>query len=397
MPPPTTRRLPSLRAELLLSFAILVLGALLVAVAGIVVIAERAPTRLATGLIVATVVADVGMVVAIGAWLLRRVVFRPLREMVVAAEAIAAGALERRVPPGPTREFATLAASVNHMTESLLTGRAELARVEKLASVGRLAAGIAHEVGNPLGAINAYAHLLRSRIDPSRPGGNEALDGLERESARIDRIVRGLLDYARPRRQLPSPVDLNEVVLEATRLLGEQGVLRTTRLTVTLDPTCPAVLGERHELEQALVNLLLNAVDAIEGRGELQFITRRIPLVREARRAQEPATLDVAPNAAPRVDAWLARHPTLAEAAMLVVADSGPGVALQEADRIFEPFYTTKQPGKGTGLGLAFVARVVEDLRGTVWVQPASIGGAAFHVLLPQLETAGWVEPVAAP
>ena len=379
-----------------MSFAALVLGALLVAVAGIMVIAERAPSSVATGLIVATVVADVAIALVIGAWLLRRVVFHPLREMVAAAEAIANGALDRRVPPGPTREFATLAASVNHMTERLLDGRAELARVEKLASVGRLAAGIAHEVGNPLGAINAYAHLLRSRLDPARAGGAEALDGLERESARIDRIVRGLLDYARPRRQLQAPVDLNDIVLESTRLLGEQGVLRATRLSVTLDPSRPTVLGERHELEQALVNLLLNAVDAIGSGGELHVTTRRVPLLSELRRAHEPAPLDVAPAAAPRVDAWMARQPSLEEAALLIVADSGRGVAAGEADRIFEPFYTTKQPGKGTGLGLAFVARVVEDMRGMVWVQPATLGGAAFHVLLPQLAPAAAPEPVAA-
>lgn len=388
-----TRRLPSLRAELLVSFAVLVLCALVVAVAGIMVIAERAPSAIATGLIVATVVAVVAIALGIGAWLLRRVVLHPLREMVAAAEAIADGALDRRVPPGPTLEFATLAASVNHMTGRLLEGRAELARVEKLASVGRLAAGIAHEIGNPLGAINAYAHLLRSRLDPERAGGAEALDGLERESARIDRIVRGLLDYARPRRQMHAPVDLNDIVLEATRLLGEQGVLRGIRLSVTLDQARPSVLGERHELEQALVNLLLNAVDATGSRGDLQVTTQRVPVLHDSRGAHDEAPLDAGPLATPRVEAWIARQPELEEAALLIVADSGPGVAAHEADRIFEPFYTTKQPGKGTGLGLAFVARVVEDLRGTVWVQTSSLGGAAFHVLLPQLAPATAPEP----
>jgi signal transduction histidine kinase len=272
------------------------------------------------------------------------------------------------------------------LAEQLRAEQTQRARVEKLATVGHMAAGIAHEIGNPLAAISGYAEVLRSRT-LSVPGTASVLDALERECVRIDRIVRGLLDYARPRRVTPTAVDVNDVLDGVRRLLSDQGVLRRIRVSADLDPATPTVFGERHELEQIFVNLLLNASDAMERVGEIALRTRVVPVseLRSARGRAGDAPADYVPHKpSRRVAEWLsgaARAPR--SVVQVVVADSGPGISPDDAERVFDPFFTTKAHGRGTGLGLAIVARIVDALGGAVWVQRAREGGAAFVVVLP--------------
>ena len=381
---PPRRVLPLLRNELLITFALLATAALVMAVAAaVLVFAEDTETSGAH--LTLLIALDACVFVLFGAWQIRRLVTRPLEDAIAAAEAIAGGDLSRRVPRGTTREFGALADSVNRMTDHLLEAQAQHLRIEKLASVGRLAAGVAHEIGNPLGAINGYAHILRVRAGADA-GMLEAIDGLERESIRIDRIVRSLLDYARPRRMTPTPIDVNDTVRGAVGLLRDQGVLRRVEMRLALDAELPRLFGERHELEQVFVNLLLNAVDAMaDGAGTVAIRTRRVTADAlrgpSPRRAGDPASvaLDRAPSG--RITAWLDRTREADDFVQVVVADSGSGVKPEDAERIFDPFFTTKEPGKGTGLGLAIVSRIVDGLRGTVWVQPSREGGAAFVLL----------------
>jgi signal transduction histidine kinase len=400
--PMTDRTTPasSIPTELLVTTALLAAAAVLIAVLGVLLVPLSLDTVAGAAYVGALLAADVGVFVAFGAYQLHRLLMRPLADAIAATEAIAGGDLSRRLPAGATREFQALAASVNRMTDNLLEEQSHRLRAEKLATVGRLAAGVAHEVGNPLGAIDGYAHILRARVGRPRDGApvdpalREALDGIDRESARIDRIVRGLLDYARPRRLTPARVDVNDVLRSVLDLLGHQGVLRRVALDVALDPAADlAPFGVRHELEQVFVNVLLNAADAVEGGGRIAVRTRRVAardlLAAAARRAEDVDDDIAAPRrATPRVRAWLERAGQLGEVAHIVVADSGPGVAEEDAERIFDPFFTTKEPGKGTGLGLAIVARVVDGLGGVVWVQRAREGGAAIVLVIP-LSTAG--------
>jgi two-component system, NtrC family, sensor kinase len=329
------------------------------------------------------------VVVAFGARKLSRLVLEPLRAAAATAEEIADGDLRRRVDPQHSRELHQLATSVNRMTERLLHEQAQLVRAEKLASVGRLAAGIAHEIGNPLGALNGYAHLLRTAV-AGDDAAREAVTGVERETSRIDRIVRGLLDYARPRRPLPTPIDVNDTLRRVVDLLSAQGLLRRVSLVMELANEGPFVYGELHELEQVFVNLLLNAADAVEQQGVIAIRTTCVPSeTLEAgamRRSSDPRLTLVPHPPSPRVQHWLGSEARPAWVVKIVVADSGPGVPDEHAERIFDPFYTTKEPGKGTGLGLAIVARVVENFEGIVWVQRAREGGAAFHLLFPLAE-----------
>ncbi len=315
-----------------------------------------------------------------------RLVEAPLAESVAAAEAIAGGETSRRAPPGDTHEFDLLSASINRMTEQLLASHQLRMRVEKLATMGRIAAGVSHEIGNPVSAIANYAHLLRMRTE-SVPGTAEPLDALEREIGRIDRIMRGLLDYSRPRRLTPKPVVVDDVITDVLRLLADQGVTRRYRITAELEAPTGVVYAERHDLEQVFVNLLLNAVDAMDHEG-LVAIRTQINDVTAFGEASEKRRTDSAMerwthHPSRRAFAWLARAEAPNRFLQVVIADSGTGVAPEDEERIFEPFFSTKQPGKGTGLGLAIVASTIENLGGTIWVQRAREGGAAFVILLP--------------
>jgi signal transduction histidine kinase len=265
------------------------------------------------------------------------------------------------------------------MTDHLLDAQSQVVRAEKLASVGRLAAGIAHEVGNPLGAVGTYVDVLQRRGADA-----EVVAGVRRELERIDRIIRSLLDYARPREDSVQPVDLRAVTAGAFQLLQDQGALKQVAAQLDVAPDTPRVLGRAHVLEQVIVNLMLNAVDAAAG-STVVLGTRRWlfePLEAPGRRATDPglAAFPRSPDRRPgRLD-FASGHP----GALLFVADAGPGVAPEDRTKVFEPFYTTKAPGKGTGLGLAIVAREIFEMGGVVWVDDAREGGAAFKIFLPE-------------
>lgn len=376
----------SLRAELLLSLAVLGTAALSLAALNVIVLQGLVASTHGALYLAALIVADVVVFVAFGAYKIRGLILDPLNSVVDTTEAIAGGDLSRRVPPGATTEFARLARSVNRMTGRLLEEQAQRIHLEKVASVGQLAAGVAHEIGNPLSAIAGYTHLLRRGMNGNADAA-DAVAGIERESARIDRIMRGMLDYARPRRRIIETVDLNAIAHQVVNMLRDQGVLRRVRTNLWLHPTLPAVQGDAHELEQVLVNLLLNATDAMDGDGIISVCTRCCPFGEVARaaprRSRDSAQLTVPREHSARVRAWLNTIGEPREVIELVVADSGPGVLPSESERIFDPFYTTKEPGKGTGLGLAIVARIVEGLGGTVWVRQAREGGAAFVMYFP--------------
>lgn len=377
MAPP--RHKPALRVELLSYLSFLVALALLVGVATSAFVLRVAPER-AVVLIVVLVALEVAIFIVYGRSLVSRLVLRPLAGVMTTADAVADGDLAARAPEADTRDFATLAERLNRMTDRLLDAQSQLVRTEKLASIGRLAAGVAHEVGNPLGAIGTYMEVLRRRgADP------EVTGGMARELDRVDRIVRSLLDYARPHEDPLVPVDIARVVRGAYELLRAQGAFQSRRADLDVGLHVPEVLGRAHVLEQTLVNLLLNAIDAApppDGTiiiGARRWAYEPVPAI--TKRSTDPG--DTA-FARPRE-----RRPARIEfaegqpGALVFVADSGPGVAPEDRDKIFEPFYTTKDPGRGTGLGLAIVARSVHEMGGVVWVDGAREGGAAFKLFFP--------------
>jgi len=374
---------PALRTELLFYLSFLAAAALLVGVATMLVVNVVAPQRTFVLLLV-LVALEVGVFVVFGGSLVHRLVLRPLDRVVATADAVADGDLARRAPDAETSDFSTLAERLNRMTDHLLDAQGQVVRSEKLASIGRLAAGIAHEVGNPLGALGTYVEVLRRRGADA-----EVVAGVTRELERIDRIVRGLLDYARPHDEALAPLDPATVAGAAYGLLEAQGALRRVRASLDLHPGVPQIRGRAHLLEQAIVNLVLNAVDAAPG-GSVILGAR--PWDYEPRHPDPKRGTDPAPARFPR---GADHRPARVEfspgqpGALVFVADSGPGVPPDDRDKIFDPFYTTKPPGLGTGLGLAIVARAVDDMGGVVWVDTAREGGAAFKMFFPRADLRG--------
>jgi two-component system, NtrC family, sensor kinase len=394
--PDTTPRLPSVSR--VLTIAVLEINA--AAVVGIIatmVVTEYLPVAIRLPVVVLLLVLVSVVWISVLRRHVRRIVEHPLAEKLAAAEAIAGGEHTRRLVSGETLEFDQLARSINRMTEQLLAANQLRMRVEKLATTGRIAAGVSHEIGNPLSAIANYAHVLRMRAG-SQPGVSEPLDAMDREIARIDRIMRGLLDYSRPRRLTPKPVVVDNVIRDALRLLSDQGVTRRFQVSTELEAADGVVYAERHDLEQLFVNLFLNAVDAMDREGRLAIGSRIIDST-EFTGASEKRRTDTASEGwmhrpSRRALAWLARPDAPTRFLQIVIADSGTGVAPEDEERIFEPFFSTKQPGKGTGLGLAIVASTIENMGGTVWVQRAREGGAAFIILLP-LHQGGGIPAIA--
>ncbi len=369
---------PALRTELLFYLTFLAAFALLVGVATSLLALAIAPER-GVAFIVILVALEVAIFVLYGRSLVSRLVLRPLAQVMETADAVADGDLGARAPDAATRDFATLAERLNRMTDRLLDAQSQLVRSEKLASIGRLAAGVAHEVGNPLGAAGTYLEVLRRR-----GADQEVTEGISRELERLDRIVRSLLDYARPQEDPLLPVDPARIVRGAFELLRAQGAFRTVRAESDVGLHVPEIMGRAHVLEQTLVNLLLNAVDATPPDGSIIIGARRWAY--EHGQALPKRASDPSYAAFPRV---IERRPGRVEFAagqpgsLLFVADSGPGVAPEDREKIFEPFYTTKEPGRGTGLGLAIVARSVHEMGGVVWVDGAREGGAAFKMFFP--------------
>jgi signal transduction histidine kinase len=217
-----------------------------------------------------------------------------------------------------------------------------------------------------------------------RGAESDVIQGIARELERIDAIVRSLLDYARPQVEDLQAVDPAAVVRSTFALLQAQGALKAVRATLDVADGLPMVRGRAHLLEQALVNLILNAVDAapggvvVLGARRWDYDPKRIP----PKRASDTETgAFVRSPARPPVRVELKAG---ASGTLLFVADSGPGLSPEELPRVFDPFYTTKAPGRGTGLGLAIVDRVVHDMGGVVWVERAREGGAAFRLFFPE-------------
>jgi two-component system NtrC family sensor kinase len=333
--------------------------------------------------------------VLFGAHLVHRLVIRPLQQLSEEADTLAGGGLCGPSPNYETADLAHLSARFRTMADELLSVQSQIVRVEKLAGIGSLAAGVAHEVRNPLGALGTYVDLLRIRgTDPA------VIDAMRGAIERIERTVRSLLDYARPG-ATGGTTDLNDAVRTSLDFLSAQGLLKGQQVKLELTSGLPPVTGGRHLLEQVVVNLVVNACQASPG-GTLVVGTVRDqyePRSQARPRASDHWSPDENGSSLRRAQRrGRPRNPELppgTPGALLFVADDGPGVPDELRERVFDPFYTTKDPGEGTGLGLAIVARTVHETGGTVWVDRAREGGANFKVFLPFAVQS--VSPVAEP
>jgi len=325
------------------------------------------------------VVASLGFIVLVSVsvgWLLHRLIYRPLHDLDKGAQRLAAGDFDNEIPVRSDDEFGRLARSSNQLmaalkksqhdlqelietleekvrqrTEALRLAEAEVERGEKLASIGQLAAGIAHELNNPLTGVLTFAHLLRKKM----PEGSQEADDLDlviRETKRCASIIRRLLDFAREKAPQKKLVDLNALIEDTVRFVERAAALRQIEITTDLDPELPQLLVDADLIKQVLMNILVNAEQAIEGRGSIAVRSR----VRTQR-------------AAPMVE--------------IAVSDTGCGIPQANLQRIFDPFFTSKEVGKGTGLGLSVSYGIVKSHGGEIEVESTVGEGSTFRVLLP--------------
>ncbi|MCA9759645.1 MAG: cache domain-containing protein [Candidatus Eisenbacteria bacterium] len=297
---------------------------------------------------------------------------RPVREMAVAARRIAKGDLDHTIGDVGVGEVAILGEAFNSMLESIRRMRADLetwgstleqkveertqelfdmqsrmARADRLASVGVLSAGVAHEINNPLGGVLALTALTLEDLpadDPSR----ENLEEVVRQAERCKRIVKGLLDFSRQSANSPEPVALDRAVERALGLVASQAAFFNIDLQREYEPDMPPVMADDSEVQQVLLNIILNAVQAMDEHGRMMVRTRRANGCGE-----------------------------------VLISDSGRGIPHDQIDRVFDPFFTTKGETHGTGLGLSIAYGIVAKHGGTISVESEPGKGTTFTVRLP--------------
>jgi two-component system NtrC family sensor kinase len=294
-------------------------------------------------------------------WLNHALVVRPVRALAAGTRAVAQGDLTAEIQATGNHELADLARGFNSMTRGLADAQRQIVQAEKLAAVGRLAAGLAHEINNPLTGVLTFGSLLLQRVD-SQPELREDLEIIVRETKRCREIVKGLLDFSR---QIPPerrPIDVNEAVRRAVAVVMNQLRLDHVALRLDLAAGLPPLFADANQIQQVVVNLLLNAADASAGSGgTLRVATRRVDLPRSVEGAE-----------AGRPRPWLE----------IEVQDSGCGIPPDVLPRVFDPFFSTKGP-RGTGLGLAVSWGIIESHGGRIDVESAVGRGSRFIVRLP--------------
>jgi len=329
-----------------------------------------------------SLVAAVLLLAVVFVTLIRLMVHRPVRHLIVGTNRVAAGDLDYKIRISSRDEVGELASSFNRMTVQLKRANAEIGdwaktleekvekktvelrqahdhvlRVEKLASIGKLAAIVAHEINNPLAGILVYAKLLLKHMNrngethESDQDARKYLETIAGESARCGEIVKGLLQFSRQTKPNVQPNNVNEIIMESLRLVQHKVELAGVRTEVRLDQSLQPVVCDAQQVKQALVALLINACEAVHpGEG---IIAIESQYCAESHQAE------------------------------IRISDNGVGMDEETKQHIFEPFFTTKELGKGVGLGLAVVYGIVTAHGGEIDVESAPTGGTKFTICLP--------------
>jgi two-component system NtrC family sensor kinase len=284
-----------------------------------------------------------------------RAVLRPIGRIVEMSDRVTAGDLSARVKMRPPGELGLLCRAIDQMADAVAqrekaleqTTRRQIGQSEKLATVGRMAAGIAHEINNPLTGLLTFEHLLKDEKDLS-PKAREYLEIMYQETSRMREIVMGLLNFSRESSAEMTSLDINEVIRQWLTLLRSQKEFDDIFIEERLADNLPKVLGDANQLQQVLVNLSLNACEAMPDGGTLTITTRK-----EGKNV------------------------------LVSIADTGCGIKAEHLEMIFDPFFTTKPVGKGTGLGLSVSYGIIRQHGGVMQVESREGRGTTFAFTLP--------------
>ncbi len=311
--------------------------------------------------------------------LLKRLIYLPLKDLEAGAQKISTGGLGERIPVRSDDEFGRVASSFNDMsvalnasrqemqslvenleaevearTRELLAAKAEVAQGEKLASIGVLSAGIAHELNNPLTGVLTFTSLMRKKVKDGTEDA-EDLDLVIRETKRCAAIIRRLLDFAREKVPVKGFFNVNQVVEDTVRFVERPASLHQIEISTDLDATLPQVWGDADLIKQVMMNLLVNAQQAVDKEGYITVKTRTV----NQSETPDQQTVEIS------------------------VQDNGCGIPQANLQRIFDPFFTSKEVGKGTGLGLSVSYGIVKAHGGKISVESTVGEGTVFLVQLP--------------
>lgn len=315
-----------------------------------------------------TIALGAGLVSLLLAALVARRLTRPIQLLTEGARAVARGELDTRIPMRGSDELTVLADAFNEMADSLGASREELTRrneqltrandelyriyesltrAERLAAVGQVAAGVSHEIDNPVGIILGYAQLLLEDL-PQGDSRREDVQAIIEECLRCKRITGGLLSLSRTGARQWEPVNLQDLIENTWASLQPQKLFRAIDFKMNLVADVPYLIGDADRLRQVLVNLLLNAAQAMNEQGRIEVALNKF-----------------------------------GEGAEILVDDDGPGITETQRDTIFDPFFSTKEKGKGTGLGLAICRKLIEEHGGRIEALESPLGGARMRIWLP--------------
>lgn len=301
-------------------------------------------------------ITSLGMVVAFFiSFRLGQSIIRRIRILRQATEAISSGNLEYQLPPGKSSGFDVLDEAFNNMARSLKDRDDRLqkafqriTRTERLAALGQMAAGVAHEINNPLGGILLYSNLILEEMGDGHPS-KENMEKIIYQTNRCKKIVQNLLDFARTPSGDMRPININDVIVTSLNLVKDQSLFLGIKIGHDLSDKLPLIMGDSSRLEEVFLNLFVNASDAMDGRGVLEITT------------------------------W----PSSTNAVKISVKDSGRGIDRAYLPHIFEPFFTTKDPGQGTGLGLSITYGIIQKHNGFIDVESEPDRGTTFIITIP--------------
>jgi two-component system NtrC family sensor kinase len=303
-------------------------------------------------------IAGAGMIIAlIVSNFLAKSMLQPIKQLILASHQWADGNLDYRVEAAQNDEITELTDTFNMMASSLKERderlkectHQQIMKSERLATLGQLAAGVAHEINNPLGAILMYSHLSLEEIPPE-DSQHKNLEKVVAEATRCKNIVRGLLDFARQSEPNVEETDVNDILKRTLTLLRNQAIFQNIKITTEFSPNLPKAMMDSGQIQQVFTNIILNAAEAIDGEGELRIVTRT---------ANGDGFIEIE------------------------FTDTGCGIPRENYEKIFDPFFTTKEVGRGTGLGLAVSFGIIARHQGTIEVDSNSGKGATFIVRLP--------------
>ena len=321
----------------------------------------------------------------LGFYLLHRSLIRPINRLVRRAEEFKEGETFFLTSTSGQNEFGKLSRALNLMLRGSEESKAELKksisslekanvelrqaqeeiiRSEKLASIGRLASGIAHEIGNPIGIVLGYLDLLKGN-ELNTQERSDIIDRIGEEIDRVNRTIRNLLDFSRPPKGEVKEVSVHQTITDMLDMLKPQPMMADVALTLDQGADRDTVLADPDKLKQVFLNIVMNAVDAMQSDQAGDGVPQKALSIRT----------ELAPDAqSGKENGYSVR---------IHFIDNGPGIPAEAIQRVFDPFYTTKEPGKGTGLGLSVSLRIIEDMGGDIQARSEGGKGATVTVILP--------------